>query len=402
VTHRWLLWALGAAVLLALASWLMTQTEWVDKEIATPAKGEARSNRYYAVQQLLRQLEGKAENHTHLQVMPPRQARLLLDHMHWDMFEERSQALRQWVHQGGHLVIGGWLTGHQELAWLPLMKVEPENDSRDVSQEASTRPAQKSACTAVTESAAPAYYDDQDSFQYCPRAPSTYYVPTPESEAAPLWQVDSPRGTLMLRVPYGSGSVTVLGNIFFLSNNNLLQGDHALLAAAAFQAQPGAVHWFITEESRPPLWQSLWRHFWPALVLAGLTLLCFVWRSAVRFGPVLLPPSIHRRSMREQVRGTGRFLYAHGRTALYTAQWRALHEAAGQHLPGWALMDSSARAAALARATGLAEHELTAALQFTSSSQADTATLATLNLLEHARRRLLDTSTSTRHAPHTP
>jgi len=388
--RRWLPWVLGVAVLLALAAWLMTYTEWVEVEIATPAKGEASSNRYYAVQQLLTQLGGDAQKRTHLQNIPPRHARLVLDHAHWDMFEERAETLRQWVHHGGHLVLGGWLVGHKELAWLPFMEASgkpmPENNSTG----AAVGQPNKATCTTLTESPdTAAYYDSERSFQYCTQL-LKYYVAKPGNKTMPLWQVDGPGGASMLRMPYGNGSVTVLSNIFFLSNRNLLRGDHALLAAAALQAQPGAVYWFVTEIALPPLWRSLWQRFWPALVLAGLALLCFIWRAAVRFGPVLLPPAVHRRSMREQVRGTGRFLYAHGRQALYTAQWRALHEAAEQHVPDWAMMDTTARAAAVARATGLPEAELTAALQSATSSQADTVTLYTLSLLEHARRRLLD------------
>jgi len=388
VTRRLLLFYLAIiAALLAVVAFVFTQTEWVEIEVPHSARGEARTNPRYAVQQLLKELGGNVQQHIHLQTMPPHHARLLLDHNNWNMFGDRTEALRQWIDAGGHLVIGNWLVDVGAMDWL-FADAEDDDDDEETDDVAS----QKSACETLTEAEdAPAYYGNRRSFQRCKNRPrSIIYV----TEDKPLWRVDGPEGIEMLRISYGSGSVTILADEHLLANHSILEGDHALLAAAAFQAEPGAIYWFVTDESRSPLLLSLWRRLWPAIILAFVALALFIWRSAVRFGPVLLPPSVHRRSMREQVRGTGRFLYEHDRQALYTAQRRALDEAAGQHLPGWATLDTNARATALAQATGLPQQEWVNALQPQS-----TPSIYFFSLLERARR-CLNSSPSHPHAKH--
>jgi len=395
---KWLGIGLLLALMLAAAVFVANHTEWVEREVHTPASGEARYNRYYTVQQLLRQLGGQVRQRTHLQDMPPRHARLWLDSRDWNMLDDRSEAVHQWVKSGGHLVISAdMVVEGGALDWIPIRWKEKDEENAPSPDPRKPDP----ECVPLTEpdGVEPYYVGDPRSFSFCRHRQSDAYAYIAEDDTLPLWQIDSPHGTEIARARYGKGTVTAIANGTLFANHSVLRGDHALLAAAAFQAEQGAIYWFMTELSRPPLAKSLWRRFWPAIVLAAVALLLFVWRSAERFGPVLLPPSLHRRSMREQVHGTGQFLARYDRPALHAAQVRALHTAAERHLPGWATLDATARATALARATGLPQQALATALDVQATHN-EQAWLRALDLLERARRILEPSSSSDPHVHH--
>jgi len=398
VNRNWLWAGLLMALLLTAAVFVTNHTEWVKQELDRLPSGEARHNQYYGVQQLLRQLDGHVHQRTHLQDMPPRNARLWLASEYWNMLEDRREALRQWVDAGGHLLISADMAMQDDaLDWLPIWwdKEDEENASPPTAYKLDT------GCATVTEpdGVEPYYVGDPRDFSFCRARKSQAYVHIAEDGDLRLWQLDSPHGTEIARAHYGKGTVTVIVNKGLFGNYSLLRGDHALLAAAAFQAEPGAIYWFMTELSLPPLAKSLWQRLWPAILLAAMALLLFVWRSAVRFGPVLLPPDPGRRSMREQIHGTGQFLARHDRPALHAAQTRAVHTVAGRHLPGWASMDATARAQALAHATGLPQQALAAALD-PDATRDERAWLHALDLLERARRILEPSSPFDPHVHH--
>jgi hypothetical protein len=151
------------------------------------------------------------------------------------------------------------------------------------------------------------------------------------------------------------------------------------------QPHAGAVFWFVAEESRETFVPWLWQQAWPACLLGLLALALALWRAAPRFGPLAAPAGTARRSMAEQVRGTGRFLHRHGPVVLHAAQVRALNEAATGALGRFA--DTSQRVAAIAQATAIDPRTLVLALDARARNPAVMA--SDLELLEAARRRLL-------------
>ncbi|MGE8200417.1 MAG: DUF4350 domain-containing protein, partial [Variovorax sp.] len=118
---------IGSVLVLALIGfWLVWATEWADTEVPTPASGEARTNSFYAAQAMLRELGMQVVKRDDLDAMPPARARLVLASGHWDMFPERERRLREWVEQGGHLVMPSHLVDGDLLeSWIPLVKEKP-------------------------------------------------------------------------------------------------------------------------------------------------------------------------------------------------------------------------------------------------------------------------------------
>lgn len=361
--------------------WLLSNTEWADTEVTKPAQGDAAKNRHYATQSLLRTLGAKVVRSADLDRMPPPQARLVLMSRHWDLFPDRGPRLRKWVEQGGHLVINANLSDHKELRWLPVKGAEATEDKR---KEKARR--RVGGCRDITEpEPAPPTYADKRTVKLC--AVESHKVHEPAGGQLPSWALRSDLGTEMIRMPVGRGSVTVLGPWNLMENNTVLRGENPLVVAAALQVRRGAEYWFVVEEARDPLLKWLWQQGWPAIVLGLLALAVFLWRGAVRFGPMAAPGDHNRRSMTEQIAGTAHFLQRHGPDSLHAAQARALHGTASRHVRHYTQQDPSQRTAAIAKATGVDAQVLARALASTPRTPGELA--ADLEVIETARR-LLD------------
>lgn len=375
---------LVALLVIVAGAWFVTATEWADVEIEKPAKGEAAKNRFYATQALLRSLGAQVVKRQDLDVMPPPQGHLVLASRHWDLFPDRAIRLREWVQQGGHLVITSALVDHRQLKWIPISEPKPQKSDDDDDDEHAKpvrgKPAKDSDCIELKEpDTNPESYSGSRSMRIC--AP---YFPLEAEGAPPQWQLQGPRGASMLRVALGRGSVTVFGPWAFLENRSILRGDNALAAVAAMQVRAGEPFWFVVEEARKPLLAWLWAEAWPVVLAALLALALFLWRGAVRFGPMVSVMGNHRRSMMEQIGGTANFLQRHGGAALHAAQVRALHEAAMPQLRHYRLLKDAQRVQALAAATGLEADSLTRALMRRKRTQGELA--ADIDLLEAALR----------------
>lgn len=376
-------------LVLALGVWLMSVTEWVDTEKAMPARGEALTNPLYGTQALLRELGVQVVRQQSLERLPPRDGLLVLVSHHWDLFPERARQLRDWVEGGGHLVIPSSFVGQPSFEdWLPVMAVDVPKTAPDPSRAKEAQP-EDWRCRLLTELHASPAADGRvgaHGFLVCGEHIHSQYQPS-EGALSPLWSAQGTRGVEALRMPVGQGSVTVLGAWALLDNQSLLKGDNALFAVTALQARVGTEVWFVAEETREPVWPWLWRHAWVAWGLWLWVLALALWRAAPRFGPLALPAGVHRRSIAEQVRGTGHFLLRHGAGPLHAAQVRALAQAVVKHLRPRASDDTPQRMAMLAHAVGLDADALAQAHGRLVRKPASMA--ADLELLETARRRLV-------------
>jgi len=390
MNREWISRILVLVFALLAGWWLVTSTEWTEVEVDTPPQGEAARNPFYVTQLVLQQLGARVEKHTGLEPLPPDGARLLLDSRHWDLFPGRAERLRRWVEAGGHLVVHASMLDEEALAWVPVVLA----DRPHAPGTPAPRPLRRAdgGCRTLLS--------DGGSAEYRVCAAASGSMPQPANGARATWQVQGPSGPELLRVALGRGTVTVTSPWALMRNEPMLRRDtdHALLMAQALQASPGALVWIVAEESREPFLRWLWQQAWIAVLLALAALGAWLWRSGARFGPVGVVPPPERRSMVEQVTGTGAFLRHHAPAALHAAQLRALRETARRRLPGFEKLGRPDAAAAIARATGVPALDLQQAMQPLAAG----APLPTgrLELLEQARRRLADVSTGA--LPRTP
>lgn len=371
--------ALCIVLLAALVVYVARNTYWADIPIPTPPKGDAVTNPFYAAQRFAEAL-GAATRRAHSPVVPSPRSVIVLSAWHWDLSPQRQVAIKQWVESGGRLVVDRMLAG-------------------DVSEFESWSGVEWD----FNEAAADAYYerDDDSPFPECarveevaPQSGLSYSVcgldfSFVRTSRPTQWALRDATGHQAVRVGVGEGSVTVI-NVVPFTRRSLFDADHAALFVAATRLQRGDEVLFLTEDDHPSLLALLWIYGAPSVALSLALLALFLWRGAARFGPMQALPEPRRRSMAEQIRGSGYFALKFGDGApLHEAAVRALTEAARRRIPAYSRLSHPQRAAALGQATGMDGDAIVSAIGSVGKRRAKELP-NTLALLECARRQLLN------------
>ncbi len=404
-----LLRVLAGAIVLLLASWIVTHTRWVEVDVPDDARGLASTDAHYSLRRLLEGVGATLQLRDSLESLPPADATLLLDSSLWDIFPERDARLRAWVEHGGHLVLMRRHGSKESMRWAPITFAMPPQRSASAASAAADdddAPATQhhrspiAAALAAKAGRKPCreYHEPEDvapAFE-----PGRLYSSCglwvgplrPLGHAPIRWKLASEDGTLALRVPVGRGDVTGVSWTLPLDNRVLLRGDNVFIVTAVLQAQPGRAIWIVGDEKRESLPAWVWNEARTPLLLAVAGIALALWRLAVRFGPrVALAPRA-RRSMGEQVRGTGHFIAATDARALHAATRQAFEEVARTRVEAWNERDDADRIAALADSIAPTHAIDRAALQASlnvGSAATSTQILTAIAVLEQARRALL-------------
>lgn len=395
--HRRLL--IGGVVAIALAgmgAWFVNNTYWDEVSIPTALQGPAREDPFYAAKSLVRELGGEVTE-SHSFTPPSPDDVVFLANWSWNLGPDRRRALEEWVEAGGRLVMDNsiWLQGEVFTQWSGVDFWWPEEDDYEdeeaVEEVPAGAPAKKERCRLLQRQGPPVLTDEGEAQGYvvCELWDSVL-----TSKARPQWLLRDGEDAKVMRVPIGKGSLTLAVASPF-SWRKLLEEDHAELFVAMTQLRRGDRVHFLSEADHPSLLGLTWQVGWPALVPALLALALLLWRSGTRFGPRLEAPAPVRRSLVEQIRGTGRFLVRRGGAdALHAASVRALEDAARRSIPGFDLLQGKERASAIARAAGTTADNLAPGLQAPTGPR---SLIAALLLLEGTRRRLLSPTTRRTH-----
>jgi hypothetical protein len=141
----------------------------------------------------------------------------------------------------------------------------------------------------------------------------------------------------------------------------------------------------------------LWRLAASSIVFLFAAVALVVWRHLPRFGPPLRPAALSRRSLAEQIRAQARFAWRTQKLgSLRAAIRRALDEAAQKQIAGWAWMEPSRQAEALAASTGIDAAVINAALASDAAGGLNEHRAA-ITLLEACRRILIGSNPTQRH-----
>ena len=418
--NAWILRALAALVIAVIAGWIVHNTKWVEVEVDEPMRGAAATDRYYSLRKVLAASGSTLELRTSLEPLPPVGATLVLNSSLWNVFPERDARLKAWVEAGGDLVVDGWRTRAGEtLKWIPLSFAEPPkphaaasaaDDDDDEGADTPAPPARD------RERQSPPPRNQRravalDPLRYCASLEETGATMQPAFEpgrvyrgclppgplrplhVTPTWQLSGPNGMVAMRVPVGRGTVTATATWHATDDNRgLLQADNALVTSAILRAGPGRAIWYVNDESRESLVLWLWQQARTPLLLAVAATLLALWRLMVRFGPRQALPPRARRSMGEQVHGTGQFIAGTDPQALHAATRQAFDGAARVRIENYAQLTDSERihalAALLAPASVLDKEALMAAFR-PGPKSTPAQWLQAISLIEQARRSLL-------------
>jgi hypothetical protein len=379
VTRKRALLLVAGALLVALIAWIGSNTEWAETELPMPLRGEARRNPFYAAQRVAEAL-GARTAVQHLVANIPADAVVVVSSWHWDLSESRRHTLEVWVEAGGRLVLDpSVVSGSETLErWTGIgSKRRPPQTLEEMLEEP-----EPEACRTLREpgSARP----DIEGFSFCGFGVRSWLTTTRQ----PTWALEDRNGLQTVRVSVGRGSVTMINGTPF-GNRSLLEGDHGRLFVAATALRQGDDLRFLSEDEHPSFLALMWQYGGPVVALALAFVALSLWRGAVRLGPLAAARDRARRSLAEQIRGTGQFALRHGHgEALHTAMLRAIGEAAERRIPGYSRLAGDHRFVALASLTGIDHSELAAALAV-GGPRRSRGLRGALAVLEAARRRIL-------------
>lgn len=377
--------AIGAV---ALAAWVLNNTYWDEVALPSALRGEAKDDPFYAAKALVRELGGEVSEAKYFTAPSPRDV-IFLSNWSWNLGEVRRRQLEQWVESGGRLVMDDtiWLRGEVFTAWSGVNFAAPrageQPDTPGLPYE-ECRLLQRDGQRTLPEEGL------RHSYQVCDVDPDQVLT----TQRRLPWQLRDDAGIRALRTIVGQGSVTLIVATPF-HWRNVLRGDHAELFVAMTQLRRGDRVHFLAEDQHPSMFALTWQLGWPALVPALLALALLLWRTGTRFGPLVPVPAPVRRSLVEQIRGTGKFLVRRGgAAALHAASVRALETAARRSVPQFDDFKGSARIAAMAQAAGISADSLAPSLQVPASPR---SLLTALVQLEGTRRRILSPKTRRIH-----
>jgi hypothetical protein len=372
---------LGALVIAGIALfivWVARHTYWREVEEPVPPQGEAATDPAYAARRLAELLGAHTQSRHDIVALPPAATGIIVTNK-WSLhnFPDRTAKLQRWVEAGGRLVLDSELVdGASELEqWTGIRRVPTGG------LVARTWTPQEAVATELTETGA-----ERSRKKYELRGLDA--ISHLETRGRPIWRLRITDGEQGVRVPVGKGSVTAINGLP-IHSGDLVMSDNALLLVDAAQLRRGDTIYFLSDASRPTLLALMWRAAWPLILLAAGLLVLWSWRSWPRFGPPEPPPEAARRSLAEQIRGTGQFTLRYGGArALHAAALRALRETAERRILRYGALPQDARIAALARLTGFKPDDLAQALDDTAARRRRNL-YNSLALLESARRLLL-------------
>jgi hypothetical protein len=360
---------LVALAFLVLVVWIARNTEWEIKAVRTPPRGEALTNPFYVPQRIVEELGATSEWNRTLIDPPPTDTVLVLHNWNWDLIEARRDALEAWVEAGGRLLVDSRLFGNSDAfeQWSGIRQEvrdhrrasehgqdEEVGEGEEQPQQENRKPQLPERCRDLILNSGASDSDPQRSRYFgCGFNGFQYLVTDRPSE----WLLEDEFGGQVVRIRIGAGSITwynaeLTSERFFrfASSPPLLDGENAAIFAHAVQLRRGDHVVFATEMQRASLLTLIWRHGAPAVALFLLLVALAVWRGSLRMGPLSPPAELARRSLAEQIRGTGRFIFkTNGGRSLHAAVVRALFEAARRHIPGFDRLAPRQRIEAIAR-----------------------------------------------------
>src|SRR5262245_30082572 len=345
-----------------------------------PLKGEAATNPFYAAQRFADAL-GSRNAWDRVFTTPSTDAVIVMSSWHWSLSSGRRDALKRWVESGGRLVVGSSLAdGDGDFEHWTGIATDYREVNVDVERSSSAR---DESCRSFNE--------EREARRGDARTVATYWLcdfdtfSSLTTSRRPAWALRDKLGLQVVRTTVGRGHVTVINSEPF-RYRGLFDGDHARFFVDVTELRGRDDVHFLSEDDHPSLLALTWRYGGSVVVLSLAFVALALWRTGVRLGPLAAPLQAARRSLAEQIRGTGQFALRHGSgNALHAASVRALDEAAARRVAGYARLSAKERGAALAELTGLDRHALLKAIHHEGARRASELR-DTIALLEAARR----------------
>lgn len=387
MTWRGVLYAvLGAGVIAAGAAWWLHTYKRESQQIDLPRTGEAARNPLHGLRLVLERYGADVRAWRRLDpralALGPRDT-LVYDGDLRELPAATVDALRAWLHDGGHLVV----------------TTPPSVPAADIVQHAR----RVAAGEAEPHIAVPLLdalgvrarlrpgrcIDASDAGGWAPLFCTGRRFESPPGAIA-TWG-DARDGDVLARVrmPGGQGIVDVLASADVLSTDELQRAPNTAIARQLFTPLvPGGTVHLVHASRIPSLWRLLLVNGAPVWIPLALLLALWLWARARRFGPLLESPSLERRSLLEHVAASGehQWRYGHG-DALHAAMRDAFLARLRRRDPQGAALAGEAQVQHLVERLRLPATRIRDALS-TPDRRDGPAVFARIATLVHMRNRL--------------
>lgn len=344
---------LAAGAVLVLLAQGITESVEVEKDVGL--HGVAAENPWLALERLLRELHVPTESRATLLELPPQDTTLLLLAPRRALGPDRTRRLVTWVEDGGTLVVAP--------TDRPRHGLEGR-ENRDFLLEALDLEIRGGVVSPTTETVR--FSDPRREFtvEYSERT----IVANGGQEV--VWRCEdtgsrSLSGPVAMQVRQGRGSVIVLADKSPLENLALGKHEHAGFAWEVLtHAGAPARAWIVRADEPPGLWSGLFRSQVPVLCGLAALIALWLWRHAIRVGPIRDLSDAGRRSLEEHLLAAGRFTWGAGRSAeLLTPMRQHARVRLARRHPELAHASEERRVGSLASWTGLTPEQVRAALE---------------------------------------
>jgi len=381
--------AIAGLVLVTLATlWFLDNFERVPVKNHEGMKKEALRDPYLAAERLFTRLGlnvSKVRSPAALDALGTGETLILERHRQRTVNRARADRLWRWVEEGGYLIVETEYAGDDYLlqklgvSWYKPPKEQSEaEEGGEVPEQKVRRPADEKLHIDVV-------LPDSDIVY---RVSSRGRGLTASDRLQPEWKVSGLYGgDAIQHFAVGRGHATVLGQLNFMNNRQLLDNDHAEFAWALVQRyQPGGRVHFAVRLENPTLWEWLSESAWMAMISAGVLAVLWLWRVVPRFGGTCATRVPARRDLAQHLLAIGRSLWREGGLGhLREVVRRNVTQRLALRHPSLARRMSGERYAALANLAGVKTEDIREALASESAPSPETFTRATqlLQRLEH-------------------
>lgn len=312
--------ALGAIFAVGIAVVIYTM-EWVEETHNDGYSVEALRNPYLAAEQFLDKFEVEVESRDGLALLdelPAADHTLLIASSRRSLSERRVNDLIEWVHRGGRLIALAtefWdddaaSSGDLLLDQLGVRVMELEGESGEVAARSGAVPlevleelVEKGSCPGDRGLARISLADEeQDITVSLGTWSSLLYEGEHEVSYA-----ENAAGPQLLYLDVGDGAAVVLTSLGLWRNRQIECHDNAHLLRWLTDDRPKL--WWLFNTEMPALPIMLWQRWPVAVVLLGIWIAFWIWRSGYRQQRIPAPGEAARRELVEHIDGVARFYW---------------------------------------------------------------------------------------------
>ena len=326
--------------------------------------GEARINRFFALQRALEQLHlpvrSAASLAGPLPLLKSGDTLVLGDDVR--RIEPVDAArVSAWVRSGGHLVLAPPAGDPGEALLLHALGLL---DPRSATTTCVTLDAQGLAAADARQ-------------QLCGRR---FRLRADMLAHTPIGIGDAQDGWLFTRTAIGRGHVSVLPDLLVISHQALRRTAAQRFAWRLLAPNLGRGRvWLVYALDGPSFWHGLTFRGWPALLALALLLAGWMAMRSQRLGPLMPAPAPHRRALLEHVQAVGEFLFRRdGGRSLHRLACRAVLARLRRRDPLGATLQDAALYGWLAQRSGLDPARIAHAFDPPANATAFRESLATL------------------------